>query len=231
MRTIGVLVIEDEPMVAEVNKGFVNSVDGFEVLAVAGSGREGIDLAVRVRPELVLLDVYLPDMDGVTTLMEMRKLCIPLDVILVTAAQDTETVQNVLRYGAIDYIVKPFKLQRLKHSLESYALLKSRLTNQIMFNQDDIDQFTLNRNVLADCEGLPKGLNELTLKQVMLYLIKNQGTFSAEEVAEGTGLARVTARRYLEYLEKTGKVYLELQYGSVGRPVKRYKAVEHKDQN
>jgi two-component system response regulator DctR len=57
-------------------------------------------------------------------------------------------------------------------------------------------------------------------------LLKEGTALSAEEVAEGVGLARVTARRYLDFLEKSGRVILELQYGSVGRPVNRYRTLE-----
>jgi len=73
-----------------------------------------------------------------------------------------------------------------------------------------------------ETENLPKGLHEVTLKQVLICLLKELGTLSAEEVANQLGLARVTARRYLEYLEGIGKVGAKFKYGSVGRPVKKY---------
>jgi two-component system response regulator DctR len=92
-------------------------------------------------------------------------------------------------------------------------------------NQNEIDSLALSRGQQLD-EGVPKGLNEITLKQVYLFLLKEGGALSAEEVAEGVGLARVTARRYLDFLEKSNRVVLELQYGSVGRPVNRYRTIE-----
>ena len=95
-------------------------------------------------------------------------------------------------------------------------------------NQGDLDRLIkiqtmgeveFNRNR----EGLPKGLDEITLQKVFNYLKENRLYLSAEEVAEGVGLARVTARRYLEYLEINGEIYLETRYGSVGRPINKYK--------
>ena len=225
MSQIDVVIVEDDPMVVEVNRGFVNAVSGFKVAGVARSGREAIEMIRGVEPDLVLLDIYLPDMDGVTALQEIRRLGLPTDVIVVTAAQDAETIQNVFRYGAIDYVIKPFKFIRLKAALNCYATLHNRFKRQVQMNQAEIDSLALSRGQQQD-EGVPKGLNELTLKQVYLYLIKEGAALSAEEVAEGVGLARVTARRYLDFLEKTGKVILELQYGSVGRPVNRYKTIE-----
>ncbi|GAW91084.1 cache domain-containing protein [Calderihabitans maritimus] len=78
----------------------------------------------------------------------------------------------------------------------------------------------------ADVEDeLPKGLNEVTLRQILAFLESKDIAMSAEEVGEGVNLTRVTARRYLEYLEKNGHVEVELKYGTVGRPVKLYKKI------
>ncbi|BAF59531.1 MAG: response regulator [Syntrophothermus sp.] len=225
MSQIGVLIVEDDPMVVEVNRGFINAVPGFKVVGVARSGREAIEMIKELSPDLVLLDIYLPDVDGLTTLQEIRRIGLPTDVIIVTAAQDAETIQRGFRYGSIDYIIKPFKFTRLKAALNSYATLYNRFRRQAQMNQAEIDSLTLGRGQQVD-EGVPKGLNEVTLKQVFLYLLKEGVALSAEEVAEGVGLARVTARRYLDYMEKSGKVVLELQYGSVGRPVNRYRIKE-----
>jgi len=222
---IEVLITEDDPMVIEVNRGFVNAVSGFKVVGVARSGREAIDMIKETKPDLILLDIYLPDMDGLSTLQEIRRFGLPTDVIIVTAAQDAETIQSVFRYGAIDYIVKPFKFARLKSALNCYSTLHNRFKRHCQMNQAEIDSLALSRGQQME-EGVPKGLNEITLKQVYLYLLKEGEALSAEEVAEGVGLARVTTRRYLDYLEKSGKVVLELQYGSVGRPINRYRTLE-----
>jgi len=225
MLSIDVVIIEDDPMVVEVNRGFINAVPGFKVAGVASCGRDAVEMIKELTPDLALLDIYLPDMDGVTTLQEIRRLGLPTDVIIVTAAHDAETIQNVFRYGAIDYIVKPFKFARLKTALNSFATLHGKFRRHSQMNQNEIDSLALSRGQQID-EGVPKGLNEITLKQVYLFLLKEGGALSAEEVAEGVGLARVTARRYLDFLEKSNRVILELQYGSVGRPVNRYRTIE-----
>lgn len=221
------LIIEDDPMVAEINKTFVNSVTGFTVVDTAGTAGEGMEKTISLKPELALIDVYLPDQSGISLLKELRKLNVPTDAILLTAAHDTETIECAFRYGAVDYILKPFKFQRLKMALESYTLMRMKLNTLNSLSQQEIDQLKLNRQPLMAEDGglgeIPKGLNDLTMKQVLLYMIKSPVSMSAEEVAEGLGLARVTARRYLEYLEAIGRVIVDLQYGSVGRPVKKYR--------
>ncbi|WP_134702172.1 response regulator [Ammoniphilus sp. YIM 78166] len=228
---IKIMIVEDDPMVMEVNKGFVEATGGFEIVGLARSGIEALDLMIKVEPHLIILDIFLPDLDGLQTLAEIRKRNDPVDVILVTAARDSETVQKVFRYGAIDYIMKPFRFDRFKGALESYRTLRQALTKDLL-DQEEIDRH-LAAKQLAPPEkeatdpiqtDIPKGLNELTLKQVLLFLLKQTQALSAEEVAEGVGLARVTARRYLDFLEKVGKVQIEIQYGSVGRPINRYLA-------
>jgi len=222
---IEVLIIEDDPMVVEVNRSFVDAVPGFRVAGVARTGREAVELVKSLKPDLVLLDIYLPDIDGVAALQEIRRLDLPTDVIAVTAAQDAKTIQNVFRYGAIDYIIKPFKFARIKAALTSYATMHNRFKHQTMMNQSEVDNITKGRGQQFD-EEIPKRLNELTLKQIYLFLLKEGKSLSAEEVAEGVGLARVTARRYLDFLEKSGRIVLGMQYGSIGRPINRYRVKE-----
>jgi len=220
-----VLIVEDDPMVAEINRQFVQTVPGFVTIGVVPNGQEALRLAKAEKPDLVLLDVYLPDQSGVAVLQEIRQNGLPADVILITAAQDVETIQNAFRYGAIDYIIKPFKLSRLKTALSAYASLRENFSRHASLSQDVLDQLALTK-ARPPGDELPKGLNEVTLKQVVLQLIKAGSPLSAEEVAQATGLARVTARRYLDYLERSGQVRLEMKYGSVGRPVNRYCVVE-----
>lgn len=69
-------------------------------------------------------------------------------------------------------------------------------------------------------QGLPKGLNKGTLIQISRFLLNHHDFFSAEDVAEGVKLTRVTVRRYLEFLEQCGALTSELKYGTVGRPVR-----------
>ncbi|MGQ9533280.1 MAG: response regulator [Desulfotomaculales bacterium] len=223
MEPITVLIIEDDPMVAEINTSFVHAVPGFKVVGAARTGRAGVEATQRLQPNLALLDVYLPDVDGLSVLREIRDLALPVDVILVTAAHDTFTIQNAFRYGAIDYIIKPFRFDRLKAALENFAVLYHRLHTPSPLRQEEIDRLTLGHLLPPE---LPKGLQEVTLRQILLLLIKEPRAWSAEEVAARLGVARVTARRYLEFLRAGGQAELEMQYGTVGRPVKRYRLVQ-----
>jgi two-component system response regulator DctR len=216
-----VVLIEDDPMVQEVNRQFVNKVDGFKVIAAATNGLVGIDLIQKLKPDLVLVDVYMPKQDGLKTLKQIRSRGYKTDVIAITAASDMETVRSFLQQGAFDYIMKPFKFERIKKALENYRSFRIQLHEKQTISQDELDEVLFQRELETRAD-IPKGLNAVTLKKVIAYLTRNSFPISAEEVAEGLGIARVTARRYLEYLEKCGKVKIDIQYGTVGRPVNRY---------
>jgi two-component system, CitB family, response regulator DctR len=216
-----VLLIEDDPMVQEVNRQFIEQVDGFTVIGTAGNGMEGIEMIRELQPDLVIIDIYMPHQDGLETLQQIRTEGHTVDIIAITAASDMETVRRVLQNGAFDYIMKPFKFERLKQSLENYHSFYSKLKEKEKLTQKELDSLLLPRGT-EEHGALPKGLNNITLQKILDYLQEQTEPISAEEVAEGVGIARVTARRYLEYLEKCQKVKMHIQYGGVGRPVNRY---------
>lgn len=223
-KNISVLLIEDDPMVQEVNKQFIQKVDGFTVIGIAGNGKEGIKLVRELKPKLVIIDIYMPNQDGLETLKQIRSEGHSIDVIAITAARDMETVCRVLQNGAFDYIMKPFKFERLQQSLKNYFLYHNQLKEKEKLTQKDVDTMLLNNKFKnnSDDLDLPKGLNQVTLDKIIRFLQNQKEPISAEEVAEGIGIARVTARRYLDYLAKIQKVSIDVQYGSIGRPVNRY---------
>ncbi|WP_374722152.1 response regulator [Peribacillus tepidiphilus] len=222
---INVLLIEDDPMVQEVNRQFIERVESFRVIATAGNGEDGINRIKECRPDLVILDIFMPHKDGIQTLYEIRKEQLDVDVIVISAANDQQTIRKMIQNGAFDYIIKPFKFERLKQTLEKYYIYHTQIHNEIV-SQSQLDRMRFQQlenvqNVFKKDE-LPKGLNETTLKQIISFLQQQKHPLSAEEVADGIGIARVTARRYLDYLKMSGTLELDIQYGGVGRPVNRY---------
>ena len=218
-----VLLIEDDLMVQEVNKEFIESVQGFRVIKIANNGEEGLSLVKELNPDLVILDIFMPKKDGIKTLHEIRKQKLDTDVIVVSAAKDSETIKLMLQNGAMDYIMKPFKLHRIERALEKYRNYRISFKDSAAFSQEQLDALLYATNPKkAEENNLPKGLNEFTLNEITSYIQAQEVPRSAEEVAASIGIARVTARRYLDYLEKSGAVSLDVQYGGIGRPVNRY---------
>jgi len=220
---IRVLIVEDDPMVAEIYRRFLCHMEGFCVIGQAQDGRTALEMLGRLKADLVILDIFMPELDGIETLKKLRARGDGVDVIVISAAQETETVNEVIRSGSFDYIVKPFEFERFRSTLESYKEFYGRLlTRQKKFTQEEVDDlYRLKRKNPVSC--LPKGLNELTLSKVEDLLRKKDRPLSAEETANSIGVSRVTARRYLEYLAARGDAMVERSYGDVGRPVNTYR--------
>jgi len=216
-----VVLIEDDPMVQEVNRQFIEQVPSFRVIGIAANGVQGMEMVRNLRPDLVIIDIYMPVKNGLETIQAIRTEKLEIDVIAITAANDIETVRRMLQNGAFDYIMKPFKFERLKQSLEHYRTFRQTLKTKEKVTQKELDALLQSNEKEVRFE-LPKGLNDITLQKIVDFLHQQAAPVSAEEVAEGVGIARVTARRYLEYLEKKQKVQLDIQYGGIGRPVNRY---------
>jgi|SRR5690625_316195 len=171
---INVVIVEDDPMVLEVNKTFLEKVSGFKFQGSADSGKKALEVIQEKQSDLVLLDIYLPDVTGVELLMDIRKLEIPIDVIAITAARDAETVHQLFRLGAVDYLVKPFRFERFESALESYKKMWNKLHNVESISQEDIDTWIEQNNNNVQTESLPKGLSEITLKQILMALFEQK---------------------------------------------------------
>ena len=220
---IRTLVVDDDAMTASIHHSYVERVPGFEVVGEAHTGRRALEAVRELRPDLLLLDIYLPDMSGLDVLRSLREPGRPhVDVIAVTAAKDVATLRTAIHGGVIHYLVKPFFFDTLRERLEGYAALHGRLERLREPDQHDIDHvFSLLRS--HGRHGLPKGISAPTLETVVEALQRSEGEVTAVELAESTGISRGTARRYLEYLALTGAVELSLRYGSTGRPEHKYR--------
>ena len=217
---IEVLIVDDDFMVAKIHKGFVERTPGFEVVGVAHNGAEALAEAARLQPDLVLLDVYLPDTTGLDLLQALREQAPELDVLVISAAREAETVRRALRGGIVHYLMKPFSYDDLRERLEHYQRTYVSLTSTTQeTDQAEVDRvFGMSR---AEAP-LPKGLSAETLRLVAEKLREADVDLSAAEMAVVLGLSRVSARRYLEHLADTGKADVKLRYGEVGRPERRY---------
>lgn len=221
---IGVLIVDDDFMVAKVHAGFVAALDGFEVLGTAATGADALDAVRRLTPDLVLLDVYLPDMTGLDVLQRLRADGSPADVIMITAARDVDSVRSALRGGVLHYLVKPFDRRTFETRLRDYAVVHGELAELEEAGQADVDR------VFAGARGsgpapatTPKGIAPETLELVRAALAgAGPDGLSATECSSLTGLSRVSARRYLEQLVTQQQADVRQRYGTAGRPERRF---------
>ncbi|MET4562002.1 two-component system response regulator DctR [Lysinibacillus parviboronicapiens] len=219
MSNLSVFIVEDDPMVLEVNKGFLNKINGFQLVGESVNGRDAYEKIISKKPNLILLDMFLPDMTGMELFLKLRAERIPSDIIMITAARDSPTVQESLRLGAIDYLIKPFRFERFEKALQQYKNSTKKLLNTNAVNQEDIDKLL---GIQQESFELPKGLNNITMQQILDSLMAHRASITSEQLAQNVGMARVTVRKYLDFLATKGTVNIELKYGSVGRPTKYY---------
>ena len=222
---IRVLIVDDDFMVAKVHGGFVAALDGFEVAGTAHTGAAALEQVVQLRPDLVLLDVYLPDMTGLEVLRRLRAAGADTDVIVISAARDVDSIRTALHGGVLNYLVKPFDRRTFEARLRDYAALSSELSELDEAGQGDVDRLfgAARGGAPRQPVSTPKGIAPETLALVRETLsASGAGGLSATECSERTGLARVSARRYLEQLVTSGEADVRQRYGTAGRPERRF---------
>ncbi|MCY8937397.1 response regulator [Peribacillus frigoritolerans] len=225
---ITVVIVEDDENAVNIYKQFTNQLDQFTVIATASTGKQALNILHAAQPDLILLDIFLPDMNGIDLLREIRREYRGIDVILITAANDTETVSEAIRGGAFGYLIKPIIIDKLLATLNQYDMTRRQLHNSNLVNQDKVDTLfrtISNSNTANDVQmnSLPKGIDKHTLKMVRSKIQNVNGSLNADELGQLVGISYSTMRRYLEYLVSCNEMEVEVLYGSVGRPERKYK--------
>jgi response regulator of citrate/malate metabolism len=218
---IDVLVVDDDFMVARVHRTFVERVEPFRVVGVASTGEQAAAAVDELRPDLVLLDLYLPDVFGLDVIPRLRTAGHDCDVMVISAAREADTVRGAARHGVVDYLLKPFEFEELRSRLQRYAAQRGRLLTAVVQSQADVDRVLAGASAPPAAGALPKGMSVETADLIERTLRAADGTLSATECATLAGISRVSARRYLEYLHDEGTLDVRLKYG-VGRPERRY---------
>lgn len=218
---IRALVVDDDFRVAEVNAAYVDRVPEFTVCGRAHTAAAAESAIEALRPDLVLLDLYLPDEHGLDLLRRVRAQPAPPDVIVITAARDGDSVRSAMQLGAVHYLVKPFTFDRLAEQLSAYRALHTSVGRLTEASQEDVDKLYA---LMRPLSRSPKGTSEPTVGAVLQSLRDTGKAMTAGELAQRVGISRPTAHRYLTHLLSAGLVERELQYGSTGRPSHRYRA-------
>ncbi len=222
---IRVLIVEDDPMVAEFNRRYLEKLEGFLLANTVRSAGEALAVLAEQKIDLILLDVYMPGMNGLELLAAIRQADQDVDVIVVSAASDNHTIKKALRYGAVDYLVKPFEFERFNRALAAYRDGVVFMKSQSVSNQTELDRRILHKE-LAQKPLIPKGLDRNTLKTICQALEESQhDAFTTEEMANRIGISRVSMRKYLNFLRQLEVLELEVTYGSVGRPLYKYRSI------
>ena len=222
---LNILIVEDDPMVAQINQQFIKKIDDQTSVDIVSNVKEAIKHIENKEIDLLLLDIYMPEENGLTFLKYVREQGYKIDAILITAATDIEEIQTAFRYGAVDYLIKPFDFERFQQSLLRYKKGLTFFNKTSSINQTDIDAEFLNKEIVdRDSElKLPKGVTEATLQVIidkMKYFEENE--FSTDDISKRVNISRVSVRKYLKFLTDIEVLEESLNYG-IGRPINFYK--------
>ena len=221
---IRVVIAEDNPQNALIQQTYLQRIDGFELVGIAHSLLDAESLVEIFKPDLLLLDVYFPSGNGMQFLRDLRAKDCATDVILITAAKEVDVLKAALHGGVFDYILKPLVFERLQTSLTNYIHHHERLKAVADVAQTDLDQLMPRITSNPELIRLPKGIDELTLNNVLNVISEQTEAVNAEQIGNNIGASRTTARRYLEYLVGLQEISVQIHYGSVGRPERLYKS-------
>lgn len=223
---IKVMIVEDDPMVAALNRQYVEKVEGFALSGIAENAERAMAFLAETDVDLILLDVHMPGKDGMELLGWIREQKQDLDVILITAASEIAQIQQALRLGAADYLIKPFEFGRFQEALLQYRNHFHKFSRSNRMGQQELDRLLRRKNSvvaeLPDIQTVPKGLTKTTLQTINEVILLNRTkTFSTEELAKAVSISRVSVRKYLKFLSEIGYLEENLIYG-VGRPIYQY---------
>ncbi|WP_427134532.1 response regulator [Pseudarthrobacter sp. S9] len=218
---IRTLVVDDDFRVAGIHAARLAKVEGFECVGevyTAAAAREAIN---RLHPDLLLLDVHLPDENGISLLRSLHATGAQIDCIIITAARDLATVRSAMSSGAVYYLVKPFSFDQLRAQLEAYRRWREELESSSTADQATVDSlYNLRRPATQPPARAPR--LQPTMQKVFDAVRAAQQPIGAADIADQLGVSRPTAQRYLGALERKNLIALELSYGSTGRPINSY---------
>ena len=217
---MNVIIVEDDPLVAQLNSQYLSQLDGVRVLEHFSNGADALEFLKANPVELAVMDVYMPTMSGLELLRSIRGAGIQTAVIMITAATEMQVVEEALRLGIEDYIIKPFSYQRLQEAVQNYMNKATLVRRRDRADQAVVDQ--LLRNTFAPqstTRELRKGLNAKTLDAIEALIRGTPGTpHTCESISAESGLSKVTVRHYLNYLMETGVLRSSIDYETGGRP-------------
>ncbi|WP_019879665.1 response regulator [Succinispira mobilis] len=222
---IRILVVEDDPMVGKFHEHYIKQLKDFELIDTARTSEQALKFLEKQSYDLVLLDIFMPGIDGLQLLKEIRNKNFNVDVIVISAANEKEQIQTAMRFGAVDYIIKPFEFERFNLALNNYKLRRTNLENLTQVKQEDLDKNLTIKETPSDT-NVPKGLDKNTLKLIWEIILKQENMFTTDEIASSAGISRVSIRKYLEFFKSLNVLSLELHRGSVGRPIYKYKCLD-----
>ena len=173
-----ILIIDDHPLFREGLKSIISRDDRFEVIGEAGNGREGLKMAKTLKPDIVVVDISLPDTSGIQLTRDIRKLFSDTRIIIVSMHSKIDYIAEAFQAGATGYVVKESASDRLLQGLESVVqgeyFLDSSVSHQVVEN---LLKFPIRDARITDVDYA-----SLTPREQEVMRLLAEG-FSAKEIA------------------------------------------------
>ena len=214
------VIVEDDPTISLLHRTFLARDNRFALARASSNGHEALEWLLHHTADLIILDVYMPRMTGLELLRTLRMEGIGIDVIMVTAANDSKTVDALLKLGVTDYLVKPFAASRFQQALDTFCQHREAVSHDNV-SQQELDALFPSA---APAVSIPKGLQTRTLDRIRACLRQiPQAGATCETIADCSGFSTVTVRRYLTYLVSQGEAVTQVNYDTGGRPCMLYR--------
>ena len=215
-----ILIIEDDPMVAMIHKEYFKRKEISNDLNHVSTLEEAKEFLANSDTDLIVLDNYLADGQGIEFLPELKG----YPIIMITAANDVQTVEAALTNGVVDYLVKPFTYERFSQAIDKVQDYMDLLSKE-KINQDLIDDYLNSGRVEEEEDSLPKGLSRITFKKVLENIKEQETGFTTQQVADALDISRITIRKYLNHLVNINVLSEDAEYYTSGRPVSVFTVV------
>ena len=212
------VIIEDDPVITQLNRQYVEKDSRFTVVQTFSAAHPALFWLRNNLVDLIILDMYMPQMSGLELLRILRAEGVNADVIMVTAASEARHVSELYSYGVSDYLIKPFDYNRFQTALQKFVARKEAFSGDKAFNQEELDKVIAPEGQRSG-QFVDKGIHPVTLEIICSFLREHKSEkLSIEDIAKNVSLSRVTLRRYKNYLIDKNSVIGGVDYSTGGRP-------------
>ena len=201
-----VIIIEDDPMVAAIDKQYVEADSQFRVVRTFKSGGEALAHLPELKADLIILDYYTPGMNGTEFVDQLHTLGRAPSSSR-SPPPTTPISSRACSPGGAGLSCQAFPVPRFRQALDRF-LQARRLLEQGpgSMDQSAIDQLVHHREAVPPGTPLDKGVNFSTLSRIRRFFDENpEHFFTSEQIAEHVGLSRITVRRYVNYMVDQGR--------------------------
>ena len=207
MKKIRLMLVDDHDVVRVGLKTFLQTQDDFEVVAEAGSGEEAVPRAIEAKPDVILMDITMPGMDGMEATRRLRVLCPDCLILALTVHDDKQYLMQMLAAGASGYITKQAAAEELVEAIHTIAAgnvyLQPALARWLLEDYQRLSsQMTSPRTVLPEeMDGKVIGLEVLSLRERQVLEMVAQGV-SNQDIGHRLALSHKTIARHRERIMK-----------------------------